>query len=105
MTDLATLSILTPRFDLLLYLATSHHAVSAVLVQEKLSEGRLIQSPVYFISEVLTESKTHMSEVDKIAYDVVMTSTKIRHYFEAQKIGVLTEQSLSDIYSNPEAST
>jgi hypothetical protein len=89
--------------NLLLYLATSHQAVSAFLVQEKLAEGGLVQSPVYFVSEVLTESKTHMSEMEKIAYVVVMASRKLGHYFEAHKIGVLIERSLLDIYNNPEA--
>lgn len=70
LTNLATLSRPTPGVDLLLYLVVSHHAVSIVLIQEKLDEGRLVQSPVYFISEVLTDSKTHMTEMKKIAYDV-----------------------------------
>jgi hypothetical protein len=101
--DLTTLSSPTRGAELLLYLAASHHAVSAVLVQEKLSEGRLVQSPVYFVSEVLTESRTHMSEMERIAYAVVMASRKLRNYFEAHKIRVLTKRSLWDIYSKPEA--
>jgi hypothetical protein len=67
MIDLAILSSPTPGDDLLLYLVASHHAVSAILDQEKLYEGRLVQSPVYFVSEVLTKSKTHMSKMEKIA--------------------------------------
>jgi hypothetical protein len=104
MTNLATLSSQTLGADLLLYLVASHNAVSIVLVQEKLTEGRLVQSPVYFISEVLTKSKTHMSEMEKFAYVVVMPSRKLRHYFGAHKIKVLIERSLSDIYNNLEAS-
>lgn len=42
--------------------------------------------------------------MEKIAYAVVMASKKLKHYFEAHKIRILTERSLSDIYSNPEAS-
>jgi glucose-6-phosphate-specific signal transduction histidine kinase len=103
LTHLATLSSPAPGADLLLYLAASHHEVSAVLVQENLTEGRLVQSLVYFVSEVLTQSKTHMLEMEKIAYVVVMATRKLRHYFEAHKIKVLTELSLSDIYSNLEA--
>jgi hypothetical protein len=44
-----------------------------------------------------------MSEMEKIAYVVVMASRKLRQYFEAHKIKVLIEQSLSDIHNNPEA--
>lgn len=62
---LTTLSRPTPGAKVLRYLATSHHAVSGVLVQEKQVEGKLIQSTVYFVSEILTESKTHMSQMGK----------------------------------------
>lgn len=91
LTNLATLSSQTLGADLLLYLVASHNAVSIVLVQEKLTEGRLVQSPVYFVSEVLTKSKTHMSKMEKFAYVVVMPSRKLRHYFGAHKIKVLIE--------------
>jgi hypothetical protein len=59
--------------------------------------------PKYIFSIVLTKLKTHMSEMEKIAYVVVMASRKLRQYFEAHKIKVLIEQSLSDIHNNPEA--
>jgi hypothetical protein len=42
---------------LLLYVAASHSAVSAALVQEKLDGQIKKQAPVYFISEVLSLSK------------------------------------------------
>lgn len=91
LTNLTTLSSPTLGADLLLYLVASHNVVSIVLVQEKLTEGRLVQSPVYFVSEVLTKSKTHMSKMEKFAYVVVMPSRKLRHYFGAHKIKVLIE--------------
>lgn len=79
--------------------------MSVVLVQEKQAKGKLIQYLVHFVSEVLTETTTHMSEMEKIAYVVVITSRKLRHYFEAYKIRLLTKRSLSNIYNNLEAST
>lgn len=88
----------------MLYLADSHCIVRTFLVQQKLVEDKLIQSLVYFVSEVLIESKTHMSKMEKIAYVVVMASRKFWHYFEAHNIKVLTNRSLSDIYNNPKAS-
>jgi hypothetical protein len=45
-----------------------------------------------------------MSEMEKIAYFVVMASRKLKHFLEAEKIRLLTEQSLVDIYNNLEAS-
>jgi hypothetical protein len=55
--DLTTLTPPSPGAPLLLYVAASHSAVSAALVQEKLDGQVKKQAPVYFISEVLSPSK------------------------------------------------
>jgi hypothetical protein len=49
----------TPGEPLLLYVAATTQVVSVVLVVERAMEGRtlLVQRPVYFISEVLSETK------------------------------------------------
>jgi hypothetical protein len=60
-----------PRSPLLLYVSASNSAVSTVLVQEK-KEGKLKQIPVYFTSEALSGSKIFYSELEKIAYAVIM---------------------------------
>ena len=44
------------------------------------------------------------SELEKIAYAVVMSSCKLRHYFEAHKIHVITNQPSHDLFHNREAS-
>jgi hypothetical protein len=93
-----------PRSPLLLYVSASNSAVSAVLVQEK-EEGKLKQIPVYFASEALSGSKTFYSELEKIAYAVIMAARKLRHYFEGHRIKVITNQPLSDLFANREAST
>jgi hypothetical protein len=46
-----------------------------------------------------------MTEMEKIAYAVLMKSHKLCHYFEAHKIRVPTNQSLGGLFNNPEAST
>jgi hypothetical protein len=55
--DLTTLTPPTPGAPLLLYVAASHSAVSAALVQEKLEGQVKKQAPIYFVSEVLSLSK------------------------------------------------
>jgi hypothetical protein len=55
--DLTTLTPPTPGASLLLYVAASHSAVSAALVQEKLEGQVKRQAPIYFVSEVLSLSK------------------------------------------------
>jgi len=93
-----------PKDVLLLYIATSYSAVSAALVLERELKGKKKQLPVYFVSEALVGSKLLYSELEKIAYAVVMSAQKLRHYFEAHKIIVVTDQPLHDLFSNREAS-
>jgi hypothetical protein len=46
-----------------------------------------------------------MTELEKIAYAVIMASRKLRHYFEAHKIRITTDQGLGDLFRNPDASS
>jgi hypothetical protein len=88
---------------LLLYVAASHAAVSAALVQEK-QEGQVKkQALVYFVSEVLSPSKKNYTELEKVLYAVLMASMKLRHYFQAYHIIVPSSQPLEDIIRNREA--
>jgi hypothetical protein len=74
-------------------------------VQEKEEEGKFKQIPVYFASDVLSGSKLFYSELEKVAYAVVMAARKLRHYFEGHKIRVITNQPLNDLFANKDAST
>jgi hypothetical protein len=94
-----------PKSPLLMYLSASNSVVSAVLVQEKEEEGKLKQIPVYFAYEALSGSKLIYSELEKIAYAVVMAAKKLRHYFEGHRIKFITNQPLNDLFTNKEAST
>jgi hypothetical protein len=92
LSKLAILTIPNPSLPLLLYVAALPHAVSAALVQEQTREGTTRQCPVYYVSKVLTTSKCNMTELEKIAYAVVMASRKLRHYFEAFKVRVTSDR-------------
>jgi hypothetical protein len=48
-------------------------------VQEKEEEGKLKQIPVYFASEAHSGSKIFYSELEKIAYAIIMAARKLRH--------------------------
>ena len=61
-----------------------------------------VQRPVYYVSKVLSESKVHYSAVQKFLYAILMTSRKLRHYFEAYQVTVVIEYPLADILHNPE---
>jgi hypothetical protein len=79
--DLTTLTPPSLGAPLPLYVAASHSAVSATLVQEKQDGQVKKQAPVYFVSEVLSLSKKNYTELEKVLYAVLMASRKLRHYF------------------------
>jgi hypothetical protein len=101
--DLTTLTPPMPGAPLLLYVAASHSALSATLVQEKLEGQIKKQVPVYFVSEVLSLSKKNYTELEKVLYAILMASRKLRHYFQAYHIIVPSSQPLKDIIRNREA--
>jgi hypothetical protein len=90
-----------------LYISATHPVVSRALVikKEATHKGTTTkqQYPVYFASEVLAESKKYYSEV-KICYTIVMSPRKLRHYFEAHTIRVLTDQPFYNIFRNRDSS-
>jgi hypothetical protein len=91
---------------LYLYIAAAAEAVSMVLVVERTTqedqvtlegqepEGsagvRTIQRPVYYVSEVLHEAKTRYLDTHKLLYAVLVASRKLRHYFQAHRVVVVT---------------
>ena len=45
---------------------------------------------MYFVSEVLSDSKTRYSQIQKLLYAVIITKRKLRHYFESNPMTVVT---------------
>jgi hypothetical protein len=62
-----------------------------------------VHRPVYYISEVLTDSKIQYPHVQKLLYALLITSRKLRHYFKSHKIIVITYFPLGDILRNKDA--
>jgi ribonuclease HI len=62
-----------------------------------------VQCPVYFINEVLSESKVHYPTIQKLLYGILIISKKLRHYFDAYNILVVTDFPLADILHNRDA--
>jgi hypothetical protein len=66
--------------------------VSAAIVVERREEGHalLVQRPIYFISEVLSETKIRYPQIQKLLYAVILTRRKLRHYFESHPVTVVS---------------
>ena len=78
--------------DMMLYIAATSTMISTAIVVEREEEGRVykVQYPVYYISEVLSGSKIWYPHVQKLLYAFLITSRKLRHYFESHRITVVT---------------
>jgi ribonuclease HI len=91
--------------QLLLYLAVTTHRVSSAIVVERQEDGHAypVQRPVYFVSEVLSESKARYQPVQKLLYAVLNASWKLRHHFQQYSISVISDYPLDDILRNQDA--
>ncbi|KAK1631945.1 hypothetical protein QYE76_006260, partial [Lolium multiflorum] len=90
---------------MLLYLAATNKVISIVIVVERKEEGHEydVQRPVYYVSEVLTESKQRYPHFQKLAYGVFLGSRKLRHYFQEHPVTVVSKAPLSTILNNADA--
>jgi hypothetical protein len=77
--------------------------VSTAIIVERQEDGHAypVQRPVYFVSEVLSESKARYQQ--KLLYAVLITSRKLRHYFQEYSVSVVTDYPLGDILRNQDA--
>jgi len=87
-----------------LYVAAATQVVSAAIVVERQEEGHAlpVQRPVYFVSEVLSEIKTRYPQIQKLLYTVILARRKLRHYFEAHPVTMVSSFPLGEIVHNRE---
>ena len=99
---LTTTPLLSPSIpgeELYLYLAVSPHAVSSTLIRE---EGKA-QKPVYYTNQALRGAEGRYPLMEKLAYLLITVSRKLRHYFQAHVIVVMTDHPLKKLMNKLEA--
>ena len=87
-----------PGEELYLYIAFSQAAVSAALIKEEEGSQRL----VYFISRAFREAEERYPRMEKLAFVLVTAARKLKSYFQAHTIIVLTDQPLKRAIGSPE---
>ena len=94
-----------PAEPLLLYVVAMTQVISAAVVVERPEEGHAlpVQRPVYFISEVVSETKVQYPQIQKLIFAVILARRKLQHYFLGHPITVVSSFPLGKIIQNREA--
>ncbi|XP_071731112.1 uncharacterized protein [Rutidosis leptorrhynchoides] len=98
--NLPTLTSPVEGETLFIYLEASKECISTVLV----SERERIQVPIYFVSRVLQGAEMNYPELEKLTLALVHTARKLRRYFQAHQIVVLTNKPTRQVLLKPEKS-
>ena len=93
------LSSSQPGEELFLYLAFSPTAVSAALFREE----EKVQKPAYYASRALCGAEERYLPMEKLAFTLVTVVCKLKPYFQAHTVVVLTDRPLHRAMSNPDA--
>ena len=99
---LTTVPLLSPSVkgeELYLYLEVSPHAVSSALIRV---EGK-VQKPVYYTSRALKGAEGRYPLIEKLAFALITTSRKLRHYFQVHVINVMADHLLKKAMNKLEA--
>ncbi|GJS18651.1 reverse transcriptase domain-containing protein [Tanacetum coccineum] len=84
--------------ELIIYLAASKEAVSVVLMTEREAK----QMPIYFVSRALRGPEVKYTSMKKLVLALVHASKRLKRYFQAHTIIVVTDQPIKNILSSPE---
>lgn len=89
-----------PDYSLLLYVAVSDSTVSSVLIKEEGSKQHL----VYYVSKALARVEKNYPKIEKVTFTVATMARKLRLYFQAHAVTVLTDQPLKYALQQPSTS-
>ncbi|GKF80650.1 reverse transcriptase domain-containing protein [Tanacetum coccineum] len=86
--------------ELIVYLAATKKAISAVLMTYR--EGK--QVPVYFVSHALRGPEINYTPMEKLVLALLSASKRLKRYFQAHTIVVITDQPIKQLLSSLEIS-
>ena len=69
-----------------------------------LVERKLVQTPIYYVSRVLTDPETRYSTMEKLVLALVYASRRLRRYFQGHHVHVLSDYKLNNVLRRPELS-
>ena len=78
-------------------------ATGPTRLSEVVQKKKMVQHPVYFVSSLLQGARSRYSGVQNLLFGLLMASRKLRHYFQAHEIMVVTHLPLQWILHNPDA--
>nr|GEU85982.1 reverse transcriptase domain-containing protein [Tanacetum cinerariifolium] len=87
-----------PKKELIVYLTVSQRDISAVLMTER----GTVQTLVYFVSRALQGPELNYIPMEKLVLTLVFAAKRLRRYFQAHPITVITEQPIKQIISRPD---
>ncbi|RVW86821.1 Retrovirus-related Pol polyprotein from transposon 297 [Vitis vinifera] len=88
-----------PKEKLYMYLAVSEWAISAVLFR---CPSPKEQKPIYYVSRALADVETRYSKMELTALALRSAAQKLRPYFQAHPVIVLTDQPLRSNSAQPD---
>ncbi|GJR91644.1 reverse transcriptase domain-containing protein [Tanacetum coccineum] len=83
--------------ELIMYLAAAKEAISAVLMTER--DGK--QMPIYFVSRALQGLEVNYTPMEKLILAFVSASKRLKRYFQAHTIFIITDQPIKQMLYNP----
>nr|GEW99420.1 reverse transcriptase domain-containing protein [Tanacetum cinerariifolium] len=87
-----------PQEELIMYLSATYRAISAVLMTKR----GMTQTPIYFISHALQGPELNYSPMEKLVLSLVFAAKRLRRYFQAHPITVITDQPIKQVMSSPD---
>ncbi|GJS51271.1 reverse transcriptase domain-containing protein [Tanacetum coccineum] len=96
--ELPMLVVPMEKEELIVYLAATKEMVSAVLMTEREAK----QMPIYFVSRELRGPEINYTSMEKLVMALVHASKRLKRYFQAHPIIVITDQPIHQVLSRPE---